>query len=225
MQCFIHKCCFCGEMAVKCECVLHGVYVFFSSLNWIFSQSCKWMHICIGFSVWLYAQSWQTATITRTFITVCGFMTVIDIRTETLQEKKGSILAVTTNCSSPAVPLKDTSSMVVSVFWQQHLIWTGLVNVLWCHSRDFPSRWVRTERSTYKWFTFLLSVCSHVSLVGMTVCVCVCVYFTGFCHLFRTFSGINTVHVRTSIPHGDQRLVLMRHDLISEVLVKFRGKV
>ncbi len=55
----------------------------------------------------------------------------------------------------------------------------------------------------------------------MCVCMCVC---TGFCYLFRTFSGIDTGCVRTSSSHEDQRLALMKHDLISEVLVQFRGK-
>ncbi len=49
------------------------------------------------------------------------------------------------------------------------------------------------------------------------MCVCVC---TGFCSLFRTFSGTNTDCVRINSPHGEQRSVLMRHDLICEVLVK-----
>ncbi len=56
------------------------------------------------------------------------------------------------------------------------------------------------------------------------VCVCVCVC-TGFCYPFKIFSGINTDCMRTSSPHGDQRPVLMQHDLISEVLVKFRSEV
>ncbi len=51
-----------------------------------------------------------------------------------------------------------------------------------------------------------------------------CVY-TGFCYLFRTFSGINTDSMRTSSPHGDQTPVLMRQDMISEVLAKSRGEV
>ncbi len=52
------------------------------------------------------------------------------------------------------------------------------------------------------------------------VCVCVCVgRYTGFCYLFGTFSGINTDQMRTSSPHGDQKPVQIRHDLISEVLV------
>ncbi len=31
--------------------------------------------------------------------------------------------------------------------------------------------------------------------------------------------------MRTSSPHGDQRSALMRHDLMFEILVKFRGEV
>ncbi len=54
-------------------------------------------------------------------------------------------------------------------------------------------------------------------------CVCVCVLF--FCYLFRTLSGINTDRMRTSGPPWDQRLFLIGHDLISEALAKFRGKV
>ncbi len=57
-----------------------------------------------------------------------------------------------------------------------------------------------------------------------TVCVCVCVR-TGFCYLFRAFSGINTDHEWTSKPHRDLRPVLKWHDFISEVLVEFLGKV
>ncbi len=56
----------------------------------------------------------------------------------------------------------------------------------------------------------------------MCVCVCLCLCF---CYLFRTFSGISTDHVRTSSPHGEWWSVLMQHDLIPEVLVKFMGKV
>ncbi len=57
-----------------------------------------------------------------------------------------------------------------------------------------------------------------------SVCMCVCVC-NGFCCLFRNFSGVNTAHMRTNSPHGDQIPVLMWQDLISEVLVKFKGKV
>ncbi len=78
-----------------------------------------------------------------------------------------------------------------------------------------------------------VSVCSYVEFSSLwtynkvtsyfqPLCVCVC---TGFCYLFRTFSGINTDRVRTNSSHGDQRPVLVWHNLISEVLVKFRGKV
>ncbi len=49
------------------------------------------------------------------------------------------------------------------------------------------------------------------------VCVSPCVCVLGFCYLFRTFSGINSDHMRTSSPHGDQRPVLIWHDLIFEV--------
>ncbi len=58
--------------------------------------------------------------------------------------------------------------------------------------------------------------------VTSSSCACVC---TGFCYLLRTFSGINTDYMRTNGRHGNQRPALMRNDLISEVLVKFRGKV
>ncbi len=54
-------------------------------------------------------------------------------------------------------------------------------------------------------------------LTPLCVCVCVCVC-TCVC-------GINTYCVRTNSPHEDQRPVLERHDLISEVLVKFKGEV
>ncbi len=59
------------------------------------------------------------------------------------------------------------------------------------------------------------------------LCVCVCVWVrvcSGFCYLFRTFAGMNTDCVRTSSPRGEQRALLMWHDLISEVLVQVRVK-
>lgn len=63
-----------------------------------------------------------------------------------------------------------------------------------------------------------------MSLFGEKKClfryVCVC-----FCYLIGTFSGLNTDLVRTSSPHGDQSLVLMRHNVIFGVLVKVWGKV
>ena len=61
--------------------------------------------------------------------------------------------------------------------------------------------------------------------VCVYVCVCVCVMLVFVtCLVFRTFSSTNIDLVRTSRPHGDQSLVLMRQDVISEVLVKVREK-
>ncbi len=59
-----------------------------------------------------------------------------------------------------------------------------------------------------------------IKLMLLSVRVC-----TGFCYLFRTFSGINTDRMTIHSPHEEQRPVLMRHDLISKVMVEFRGKV
>ena len=60
----------------------------------------------------------------------------------------------------------------------------------------------------------------------MCICAyaCVCVY-THFSYLFGSFSGINSSPVRTNSPHRDQSLVLIKQNVISEALVKFRGKV
>lgn len=57
----------------------------------------------------------------------------------------------------------------------------------------------------------------------LCVCVCVCVYI--FCYLLGTFFSINTNLVGTSGRHGDQIPVLMRQNIISEVLAEVRGEV
>ncbi len=100
-------------------------------------------------------------------------------------------------------------------------------------------------------YIVIQSINSAATVVGVEVththrqtekytCVCVCVL--DFYYLFRTYFCENTDCVRTNNPHvksgsgsklaleparwkggnRDQRLVLKQHDLISEVLVKFR---
>ncbi len=49
--------------------------------------------------------------------------------------------------------------------------------------------------------------------VCVCVCVCVCEHVPSFCNLSGTLPGINTGHVRTNSPHGDQRVVLMQHNI------------
>lgn len=52
------------------------------------------------------------------------------------------------------------------------------------------------------------------------MCVCVCL-FLYLCYISGTVPGIN----RTHSPHVDQRPVLMWQNVISEVLIQFRGKL
>lgn len=52
------------------------------------------------------------------------------------------------------------------------------------------------------------------------MCVCVCL-FLHLCYISGTVPGIN----RTHSPHVDQRPVLMWQNVISEVLIQFRGKL
>ena len=76
---------------------------------------------------------------------------------------------------------------------------------------DFTGRWGRQGAGRRRVYSaWKVCVC---------VCVCVCVW-ARYCYLFRTFSSPGLV--RTSGPHEDQSLVLMRQIIGCEVLVTFR---
>ncbi len=71
--------------------------------------------------------------------------------------------------------------------------------------------WLCQRRGTDRVIWVAVMMIFHTvqaTVVGYYFRVCVCLS-TGFCYLFRTFSGINTDRMRTNSLHGDQRTVLM----------------
>lgn len=63
----------------------------------------------------------------------------------------------------------------------------------------------------------------HITNSAAQLGACACAW-DGFCDLLGTFSSIILDLISSSRPHGDQSTVLMRENVISEVLFKVRGK-
>lgn len=77
---------------------------------------------------------------------------------------------------------------------------------------------VESKQTNRRFYSRRFVITSCGSICFLLLCAWMC---TRSCYLLGTFSDTNTDHVRTSCPNGD----LIQDIMISEVLVRFRGKV